>query len=374
MRIPVDYIVGERKQSQRALQKVFKEIFSRISSDLDWHAIDFHSPFYRLKDARVRFAFGLNYASSEILLPIAVASKRRKGSIYHIHNQKLGSLLHSVSLKPSVLTCHDIIEYVRPEYNVNPIIRQYIKWYHSGAMKADRLIVPSEFTKRDVMEHFKYPGSRIEVVHNGIDRTQFRPREGRGFLKDRSLPLDRKYILFVGSEQPRKNVDVLVRAFLLASKRVDGLTLLKVGAADEIPGFPVRAKLIKMLEEAGASNRVIILEDLSDEELASVYNSVDALVFPSAYEGFGLPPLEAMASGVPVITSNVTSIPEVVGDAALMLDPNDAEKLADAMVSLLDDRGRQQELVARGLERSKMFSWDESARKVLGIYERMVGS
>jgi glycosyltransferase involved in cell wall biosynthesis len=371
MRIPVDYLIGERRQPKRALHKVHDEIFRRISPALDWKMIDYYSPLSALRTLKLKFVFGLSYASSEVIHPLAVGMKIRKGSIYHIHNQKLGSILHYIRLTPSLLTCHDIIEYVRPEYNENPFVRVYIRWYHLGAMKADRLIVPSEFTKQDIVRHFGYRGSNIDVVPNGIDHDVFRPRPGKSFLKLQSYPEDRKYILHVGSEQPRKNVDLLVEAFLLALKKRRDLTLIRVGAPDEIPGHPVRARILKMLRDADAMNRVIFLENLSEETLATVYNSADLLVFPSSYEGFGLPPLEAMASGIPVITSNTTAIPEVVGDAALMVSPDDPQGIADSILSLLDNSSLQQDLIRRGLERARLFNWDRSAARTLEIYEQV---
>jgi glycosyltransferase involved in cell wall biosynthesis len=133
----------------------------------------------------------------------------------------------------------------------------------------------------------------------------------------------------------------------------------------------VREKLLKQIESLNLQKDVIFTGYVSESELAEIYNAVDLFVFPSLYEGFGMPPLEAMACGTPVITSNTSSLPEVVGDAAIVVNPHVADKLVEEMYQLLTDDGLKKEMIRKGLKRSKMFNWDESARKTLRVYKEL---
>ena len=171
-------------------------------------------------------------------------------------------------------------------------------------------------------------------------------------------------ILYVGGLEPRKNVDGIITSFYKLKTRGVIHKLVIVSATKG----HYYDKILRMIKKLKLEKEVIFTGYVQPDDLPKVYNAADLFVFPSFYEGFGLPPLEAMACGCPVITSNTSSLPEVVGDAGIMVDPHHAEGLADAMHKVLNNDGLKQDMIKRGLKRAKMFSWEKAAKKTLKIY------
>lgn len=353
-----------RDRPKDAVERCFHELKKRVDSSVEGLEIDY-SP--RLRISKMPW---LNYITQTIYSG-KIKKERRDNSIIHLHNQKLGTLLHFNDFSPCIIACHDIIEYVRPEYRSITVARAFIYAYHTGTMKADVIITPSKFTAEDIKRRFPKRSGRVEVVPNGVDHSLFRPSDRRIFLRQMGLPENRRYILFVGSEQPRKNVPAVVRTFIRARREFSNLTLLKIGGKHEIPGHPVRIKLQKNLKEAGLLDSALFLDNVSDEMMPYAYSSADALVFPSLYEGFGLPILEAMACGTPVVATNATAIPEVAGDAALLVTPGDDDALFDAVLRVLNDSKLHADLSTRGQQRAQFFNWDRSAQILLNIYHKL---
>jgi glycosyltransferase involved in cell wall biosynthesis len=211
------------------------------------------------------------------------------------------------------------------------------------------------------------PEDKITVIHDGIDHSVFKP------WHDESSPgCSPPYLLYVGSERPRKNLLVLLRAFSLLRKQgrpFDSLTLLKIGSPGRSPRF--RKQTIKEASRLGIDRQIHFVDRMSDRELAGAYSNAVALVYPSLYEGFGLPIVEAMACGCPVVTSNVSSIPEIAGSAALLVDPNDAKGLAEALGSVILRQDLRASLRAKGLRRATEFSWDRTAEATFAVYQRI---
>ena len=273
--------------------------------------------------------------------------------------------------QPYVVTVHDLMRLLDLRGGT-PLIsapsardRLYLRLDAAGIRRAAAIIAPSQATKRDLIRHLGVPEKRISVVYEGVDHDVFRPVERRVFTDP--------YVLFVGSEHPRKNLATLFRAF--ARVKADGffpeLKLVKVGA----PGSgeaPFREQSVRAAREAGVEEDVIFVGRAVGDELAAYYSGAECLVLPSLYEGFGLPPVEAMACGCPVVVSNVTSLPEIAGDAALLVDPTDDAALARAIVALLDDAALRAGLRARGLARAAEFSWERAATETLAVYERLL--
>ena len=228
---------------------------------------------------------------------------------------------------------------------------------------ASIVITHSESARADITKFFGASESKIRVIPLGVEE-RFRPHEDRekAEFRDRHGLPDR-FILYVGNHKPHKNVPSLVDALSRIRNDVSCSLLLLDDGGDDCRC--TRAKV----EGAGMSDRVVFLRGLPDSELPLLYSSADVFVFPSLYEGFGLPPLEAMACGTPVITSNASSLPEVVGDAGIMVDPHSVEELADAILKLLCDADFRQEMISRGLERAKDFSWQETAGQTLKVYQ-----
>jgi glycosyltransferase involved in cell wall biosynthesis len=234
--------------------------------------------------------------------------------------------------------------------------------------KAEKIITVSEFSKKDISKYIKYPEDQIEIIPPAVDHNLYYPNRNRAALKKYRIEETEKVILYVGAEEPRKNIQLLINSFSKLKNKIPQVKLLKVGTPNYLG---VREKLLEQIESLNLQKDIIFTGYVSERELAEIYNAVDLFVFPSLYEGFGIPPLEAMACGTPVITSNTSSLPEVVGDAAIVVDPYDADKLVEEMYQLLTDDGLKKEMIRKGLKRSKMFSWDESARKTLRVYKEL---
>jgi glycosyltransferase involved in cell wall biosynthesis len=221
-----------------------------------------------------------------------------------------------------------------------------------------RILTVSQFSRNRLIDALDVDPRRIFVVPNGVD-AMFRPIEHEGIepvLTRLDLPSD--YVLTLGSLEPRKNLARLLRAWrLLLSRRVIDKKLSLVVAGGKHSSFP-------QTDYLPLPEHVVFTGYISDEDLPALYSGARAFVYPSLYEGFGLPPLEAMACGAPVITSASTSLPEVAGDAALLIDPADVESIADGIESVLNDCDLRNALSAASHKHAKLFTWDRSARLI----------
>ena len=268
-----------------------------------------------------------------------------------------------------VVTIHDCIHLRFPQYLPNRVAHLYARMFlSSAARKAARVITVSEASKRDIIELLHTPADKVEVVYNGFDERLTSPSpDDEARVRDR-FQLDAPFVLYAGNIKPHKNVDRLIEAFAeLRQRGLDSVKLLIIG--DDISKY---SNLRRLVHRHQLHQQVRFLGFVSTDTLAALYQLAQVFVFPSLYEGFGLPPLEAMANGTPVITSNVSSLPEVVGDAALLIDPLDAHSLADAMYRVLTESDLRADLVRRGRERVKAFSWDRSVSRTHRIYRDVV--
>jgi len=230
-----------------------------------------------------------------------------------------------------------------------------------GLKRARHIVAVSNCTKRDLVSYLKIPEARISVIHNGLDRQVFRP------IGVRCFPFP--YLLYVGTERPRKNLSTLLSAFALVKNESSGyrdLKLVKVGTPGRVDEF--RRATQAEVKRLGLEGDVIFVESVSDGDLAAYYSSAVALVVPSLYEGFGLPLIEAMACGCPVIASRCSSLPEVAGDAALFFAPRDSEKLARLIRRVVAELDLRADLVKKGFERVQLFSWERAAQQTLQVY------
>ena len=246
----------------------------------------------------------------------------------------------------SVVTIHDCIHLMFPQYLPSKLAYVYAKgsmW--SAARKADRILTVSEASKRDILRFFNVPPEKVVVIHNAIDERFLAPADPeRMDLRAQRYQLDHPFVLYVGNIKPHKNIERLIDAFGRARHQgPDDLKLVIIG--DEISKYPA---LRQSVHKHKLDKHVRFLGFQPMETLAAFYRLARAFVFPSLYEGFGLPPLEAMACGTPVVTSNVSSLPEVAGGAALLVDPYDADAIADR-----HRPGRHRRSAARGLDRAR---------------------
>jgi glycosyltransferase involved in cell wall biosynthesis len=303
--------------------------------------------------------------AEQFALPIDL--RRESAELFHAPHYVLPPLTRC----RSVVTIHDCIHLRFPQYLPSRLGYAYARaqmW--TATHQAARVITVSEASKRDILRYFHVPESRIEVIYNAIDDRFWQQPAADEIARVRErYRLDNPFVLYAGNIKPHKNLERLIEAFhiLRQDPAMKDVQLLIIG--DEISKY---ATLRRAVHRHKLHKHVRFFGFVSDQTLAALYRLADAFVFPSLYEGFGLPPLEAMASGTPVITSNVSSLPEVVGDAALMIDPYEPAAIADAMQRVLTDAALRADLSRRGLARAREFSWERSIARVREIYAEVM--
>ena len=275
----------------------------------------------------------------------------------------------------TLLTVHDLSFIHHPEAFV-PRLRRYLERVVPRSIeRADRVLADSEHTRSDLMALFNVPGVKVSVITPGVDARFHPPEPGQpgdtrrqptaqtanplpASVRGRYDIADAPYALSVGTLQPRKNYVRLIRAFARMRERVKDDIHLLIGGGHGWLFEPI-------LREAGKHEWVNLLGFVEEEDLPTLYRGADLFAFPSLYEGFGLPVLEAMASGVPVVCSDSSSLPEVAGDAALLIDPLDVDGLGSAMARIWEDEGLRAGMITRGLAQAAGFTWHASARQLL---------
>jgi glycosyltransferase involved in cell wall biosynthesis len=265
-----------------------------------------------------------------------------------------------------VVTVHDLIYKVHPEAHFGVMAAGMSVLVPLAVRRAHRVIAVSQSTARDLAEHLKVDPARIDVVPNGVGTPPGRSADV-GALRARLGLADRPFVLCTSAKRPHKNLARLLDALArVPAERRPALVLT---------GYPTQheEELRERAARLGVSDDVRILGWIAQDELEALYAGAAGLVFPSLYEGFGLPVLEAMARGLPVASSNRSSLPEVAGDAALLFDPEDVGAITAAVERLVSDPEEAQRLRALGLEQAKRFSWRETARGTLASYERALG-
>jgi glycosyltransferase involved in cell wall biosynthesis len=267
----------------------------------------------------------------------------------------------------SVVTIHDLIPLLFPG-NLKSKAAQmyYTTMIKLTTKKAERIIAVSDRTKEDLIKHLGISAGKITVIPEAADERyhplDVKEKDFRTVLKKYA---SHQFLLYVGNYKPHKNLIRLVEAFHEALPDLPkGAQLVIIGPRDK--RYPEASRLVKKL---GLEKSVILAGYVSEEELLILYNSATAFIFPSLYEGFGLPPLEAMASGLPVISSNLSSLPEVVGNAALPINPEDVDDIGQAIVRVFSDEDLRRDLRKKGLARAKKFSWQKTAEMTLEVYE-----
>jgi glycosyltransferase involved in cell wall biosynthesis len=269
-----------------------------------------------------------------------------------------------------VVTMHDTLALAHPEL-VFPTRRGRLAWWlkeQAAARLADRIVTVSETSRRDLQSWFRLPPDKLLVISEGPDPI-FGPRQdgasASAILRKHGLSANCRYLLYVGGLSPHKNLPRLVEAFSLLGDREVRLVL--VGDFKDVFHTHV-PEIRREIQRGGLSDRVLLPGYISDAELVHLYNRAYALIQPSLMEGFGLPAVEAMACGIPVLSSRAGSLPEVIGDAGLFFDPSDVHAMARAMRQFLADRPLRDELARRALQRSGSFTWDRAARALLDCF------
>ena len=266
----------------------------------------------------------------------------------------------------TVVTIHDCIHLMFPQYLPGKLAHVYARlsmW--SAVHKADRILTVSEASKKDILRFFGVEQQKVAVIYNAIDERFLAPADEERMDQVRQrYQLDYPFLLYVGNIKAHKNIERLIDAFgRVRAGGLDDLRLLIIG--DEISKYP---PLRQAVHRHRLDKYVRFLGFQPYDTLAAFYRLARAFVFPSLYEGFGLPPLEAMACGTPVVTSNVSSLPEIAGGAAVLVDPYDTESIAEGIKRAVADETLRAELIAKGLARARDFSWGQSVSKIHRIY------
>jgi glycosyltransferase involved in cell wall biosynthesis len=311
----------------------------------------------------------LNIAWHRLRLPLPVELITGPVDVFHSPDFTLPPVWRA----RTVLTVHDLSFLRVPECFTDALRRYLEQVVPRSVLCADQVIADSTSTKRDLVELLDAPAGKVTVIHSGVE-PRFRPITDRATLEAvrQQYDLPERFILSVGTLQPRKNFAALIEAFSRLRNlkpETRDLKLVIVGGRGWL-----YEEIFARVEALGLQGEVLFPGFFADEDLPALYNLAEVFALPSFYEGFGLPPLEAMACGTPVVTSNTSSLPEVVGDAGLMVEPMDVEGLAGAIGRLWEGGGLRDEMVRRGLARAEEFTWERAARQLLVVYERAVES
>lgn len=269
--------------------------------------------------------------------------------------------------RPFVVTIHDLTLSFFPGRKMSSPLHRFA--YHRVVSHAIRdsqgIIAVSEYTKGDILKLYDVPEAKITVTHEGIGE-EFSPSRPADVRLSGGLKLKHgSYLLYTGVWREHKNLRRLLSAFLSLAEDVPDIDLVITGRHD-----PLYGEILSMPAEAGLADRVRFVGHVSESELIALYRNARAFVFPSLYEGFGLPPLEAMSCGTPVVSSNASSLPEVCGDAALSFDPLSEDDMRRKLAMIVKDDGLHGELSKKGLQNVKRFSWKTMAEKTLHTYHQ----
>ncbi len=297
-------------------------------------------------------------------LPIPVEALVGRVGIFHSPDFVLPPVLAA----RTVLTVHDLSFMRRPECSSVPLLGYLMRAVPRSVKRADVILADSESTRQDVIDLLNVPRNRVFVVYAGVE-ARFVPQKNDLNLEAvlRRYGIRRPYILGLGTLQPRKNYVRLIRAYdLLRKEHHVPHQLVIVGARGWL-----YEEITETIETLRLRDEVLLTGFVADGDLPALYSGAHVFAFASLYEGFGIPVLESMGCGTPVVTSSVSSLPEVAGEAALLIDPEDVDALAHALWRLIDDEALRQALCLRGLGQVKRFTWQRAAESLLGIYARI---
>ncbi|MDI7277424.1 MAG: glycosyltransferase family 1 protein [Anaerolineae bacterium] len=370
LRVCVDYspVANTRTGLGRYAEALGRHLLARDDVEASFYvatADPERVPEYAWPRMRTRWAWSARRWRASVLGAhlLGVRLDRRFAGVDLVHCTE--HLLVPLRHVPAILTIHDVVYLTHPEW--------HLPWNHrflSLAMpifvrRARAIIAVSEFTRQEVVSLLQVPPEKVHAIHEGVD-ARFRPvREPERLAEVRvRYGIREPYVLFLGAIEPRKNLTLLLRAFaaLLPEPGFRHQLVIAGGKGwlcDDV--YATAAQL-------GLGDRCIFTGRVDDEDLPALYSGADVYAWPERYAGFGLPPLEAMACGAPVVCSNATSLPEVVGDAGLLLPPDDERPWVEALRRLAEDQALRRCLAEKGLERARRFTWEETARKTVELY------
>jgi len=281
--------------------------------------------------------------------------------LYHFANQNLSFL---IAKSNSIVTCHDLAPLITPDRSEEKIWRRLL---YNGLKKAKIILADSNATKKDLIDIYKIDEKKVKTVYLGVEHHIFKPVEDKFIYRKKfQIKEGSKIILNVGTEKYRKNIPGLIYAFARLSTENKDVILVRVGKQSK--------SVRRLIQKLDIVEKVRYFENISENELPFFYNMADIFVMPSFYEGFGLPALEAMSCGIPVIVSNMSSLPEIVGDAGMQINPYSVKEIYERMKQLLNDTNLQKEFKEKGLEQAKKFTWQKTANEIADIYKTLLNT
>lgn len=290
----------------------------------------------------------------------------KKSELTHFFNYIIPPFVHG----KKVVTIHDMVVKAYPEtvrFRTKHLLNTGMK---KSMKRADVIITDSEFSKSEIEKYFPQYSHKVQVVYCGVNSDKFYPVEDKSVIEKvkKSLDIEGEYFLYLGTIEPRKNLERLIEAYSLLLKKDENVPRLVMAGGKGWLNSNIYQKVVELKLE----KYVQFTKYIPDEDLCPLINGATAFVFPSIYEGFGMPPLEAMSCGVPVVCSKEASLPEVVGDCAVMIDAYDTQSIADGMYKIYSDKALADDLRVRGLQRAKEFTWHRFSEKLHEIYEAVL--
>lgn len=266
----------------------------------------------------------------------------------------------------SVVVVHDLSFEKVPQYVQDRNVDFLKKFVPLSVQRADHVIAISQFTKKDLIETYGVPEGRIAVVYPAVDHNDFYPRSGKEISAiKKKYGLKKPFLLYLGTLEPRKNIPAILKAYAALKKRKD-LNLVLAGKT----GWFCE-EIFETIRELNLGEDVVLTGYVPQEDRPLLLSAAEVFFFPSFFEGFGMPVLEAQACGIPVITSNVTSLPESAGDAAVLVDPRNTDAIGSALEGVLSSSHLREELKRKGIAHAKHFNWSESARKLIKVFNEL---
>ena len=300
-------------------------------------------------------------------VPLPVETFVGRVPLFHATDFTLPPTLPGIK---TLLTVHDL-SFVRAPETTTPVLKAYLdQVVPRSVRRATHVLADSQATKDDLVELYHTPPEKVTVLLGGVN-PEFKPVTDSNVLqavRDRYQIPGNPYIFSIGTVQPRKNYARLIEALAALGPEYADVHLVIAGGRGWLD-----SPIYQAVEDNGLSERVHFTGFARDEDLPALYSAARCLAYPSLYEGIGLPVLEAMACGTPVATSNISSMPEIAGDAALLINPYNVEELSGALAQLLSDETLRVELITRGFEQAAYFTWARAAQQLRGIYQRMLG-
>lgn len=273
-----------------------------------------------------------------------------------------------------VVTIHDLVPLVIPGYHRGRASAAYSRFMARTVVRADAILTVSEYSKRDIMRVLGIPESKIHVIYEAVDEQMLPTPDSSSTSLQIRYGIPASYVLYMGGAEKRKNIETLVRAWKRVAPHMRSEGIVLVIVARFPPPDPLYPDIPALVREIGLSEDVVIVPEVRDCDKLRLYQNARAFCFPSTYEGFGLTPLESMAAGTPVLAANASSIPEIVGDGAMLLPPLDVGAWADAIRGVLTSESERRSLSEAGRRRVALFSWQRAAVETVAVYRAVLES